>query len=140
MVGEKRLAIVIGKYKNPRCFKNENISRFKYYSNKKAWMTSEIFKKEVLLWYSELRIKNRKILLLIDNCSSHPDINNLLITVKLVFLPANTTSKLQPMDQGDIRNFKLYYKKRIWQILCDAHFRRRRKCAGFANLKAAHFR
>jgi hypothetical protein len=34
---------VIGKSKNPRCFKNVKSLPTEYVANKKAWMTSEIF-------------------------------------------------------------------------------------------------
>ncbi|KAI8497677.1 hypothetical protein Bbelb_243290 [Branchiostoma belcheri] len=42
-----------------------------------------------------------KILLFADNAPSHPDIR--LKNVELKFFPTNTTSKLQPMDQGIIQ-------------------------------------
>nr|XP_032528548.1 tigger transposable element-derived protein 6-like [Danaus plexippus plexippus] len=36
-----------------------------------------------------------------------------LSQIKLVYLPPNKTSKLQPMDQGIINNFKIYYRKEV---------------------------
>jgi hypothetical protein len=41
---------------------------------------------------------NRKIVLFMDHCPAHPTIK--LINNELVFLPANTKSMLQPLDQG----------------------------------------
>jgi hypothetical protein len=43
--------------------------------------------------------QQNKFLLYVDNCSAHPSIDNLK-SINLQFLPPNTTSKLQPMDQG----------------------------------------
>jgi hypothetical protein len=54
----------------------------------------------------------RKALLLLDNVPGHPpnfeDVKSEL-EVKMVFLPPNTTSLLQPMDQGVIAPLKAYY-------------------------------
>ena len=50
----------------------------------------------------------------IDNCPAHPHIENLQSTT-LYFLPPNTTSSLQPMDQGVIRSLKCKYRTRIIQ-------------------------
>jgi hypothetical protein len=41
--GEKRDLLVIGKSKNPRCFKGVRSLPVDYYSNADAWMTSVIF-------------------------------------------------------------------------------------------------
>ena len=52
--------------------------------------------------------------LLIDNAGGHNislELKNKSINVKVFYLPANTTSVLQPLDQGIIRTFKLYYRK-----------------------------
>jgi hypothetical protein len=72
-------------------------------------MTSDIFQQYVSKWNNELRRKNRKILLLVDNCPEHPHIQD-LSNIKLVFLPPNATSILQPMDMGIIKSFKGYFR------------------------------
>lgn len=105
---EKRDVLVIGKSRNPRCFKNIKKLPVKYAANKKAWMTSELFTKELQSWDSELKRANRKVVLILDNCTAHPQMK--LENIKLVFLPPNTTSVTQPMDQGVIRSFKCFYK------------------------------
>ncbi|GBM59130.1 hypothetical protein AVEN_255666-1 [Araneus ventricosus] len=45
-----------------------------------------------------------------NNATSHPD-DLKLKNICLVFLPPNTTSMLQPLDQGIIRSFKVGYRK-----------------------------
>lgn len=107
---EKRKLIVIGKSKNPRCFKNVKTLPVTYMSNKKAWMTSDLFIKILRDWDSELMKKKKKILLLVDNCPAHPKVSNLK-NINLQFLPPNTTSVLQPVDQGIIRSLKVHYRK-----------------------------
>ena len=47
----------------------------------------------------------------VDNCAAHPDVQ--LSNVKLVFLPPNTTSRLQPCDAGIIAAMKAHYRKRL---------------------------
>lgn len=46
------------------------------------------------------QMESRKILLFLDKCAAHP---------KVVFLPPNTTSHLQPLDVGIIRNVKFHF-------------------------------
>ena len=54
--------------------------------------------------------KGQKVLLLLDNVSSHfPDIE--LRSVRLHYLPPNTTSHLQPLDAGIIKTFKSWYRR-----------------------------
>ncbi|XP_054729226.1 jerky protein homolog-like [Anastrepha obliqua] len=104
-----------------------------YKSNKRAWVTQELF----LEWFNnnfvpEVREhlqrigleKNCKVLLLLDNCPAHPDVNAMIsdnVTVK--YLPPNCTSLIQPMDQGAIRSFKCQYRKFIVQKLVDSNSR-----------------
>lgn len=105
---EKRKLLVIGKSANPRCFKNKMLP-VKYRANNKAWMTSNLFTEELLQWDAELQKNKRKILLLVDNCPAHPEVP--LNQIKLVFMPPNSSSKLQPMDQGVIHSLKSHYRK-----------------------------
>lgn len=107
---EKRKLLVIGKTKNPRCFKNVKGLPVNYKANRKAWMTSDLFISELREWDKELNREKRNILLLVDNCPAHPDVKHLK-SIKLVFLPPNTSSKLQPMDQGVIHALKSYYRQ-----------------------------
>ncbi|XP_066259361.1 tigger transposable element-derived protein 4-like [Euwallacea similis] len=107
---EKRKLLVIGKSKNPRYFKNIVQLPVTYKSNKRAWMNSEIFINALREWDEELRRKKRKIILLVDNCPAHPDVKNLM-WITLVFMPPNTSSKLQPMDQGVIHSLKSHYRR-----------------------------
>ena len=85
--------------------------------NKKAWMTRIIFR-EYLRWFN-LQMSGRKVLLLLDGFSSHHAGYDFLesegielTNIRVEFLPANTTSICQSLDQGIIRTFKAYYKRR----------------------------
>ena len=62
-----------------------------------------------------MRRRNRNVILLLDNAPCHPEIS--LSNVKLLFLPPNTTSHTQPLDQGIIQSFKLQYRKRVLRSL-----------------------
>ncbi|XP_067936827.1 tigger transposable element-derived protein 6-like [Watersipora subatra] len=115
---EKEVPIVIGKFKNPRCFKNVTNLPCQYYHNKKAWMVSDIFQTWVRDFDRRMTRKYRKVLLIIDNCPAHPTLNGLM-SIRLLFTPANTTSVLQPMDQGIIRTFKSYYRQQVLQFTVD---------------------
>ena len=95
---EYELAL-IEKFLNPRCFKNESHLPVMYYAQQNAWTDKEIYKKCVQQLDKTVAKKGRKILLFMNNVSSHvPDIPLKSITVHL--FPPNTTSLLQPLDQG----------------------------------------
>ena len=119
MSGQKESLLVIGKSHKPRCFKGVKKLPVQYQANTNAWMTTTIFSDWVKQWDKKL---TRNIILLIDNCTAHPT-NLQLKHIKLVFLPANTTSILQPLDQGIIRTLKAYYRyemrKRVLQAIDD---------------------
>ena len=110
-VGEKMKLLVIGKSHNPRSFKIHQKQHLPiiYKANSKAWMTYTFFVEYLYSLNNRMRIQNRNILLLMDNCPSLPDIQ--LSNVKIAFLPKNTTSKLQPQDGGIIEMAKTQYRK-----------------------------
>ncbi|XP_041067856.1 tigger transposable element-derived protein 4-like [Carcharodon carcharias] len=75
-------------------------------------MTSSIFEVWIRKVDKMYQRKKRKIVIITDNCPSHPNIAGLK-TVKLLFLPPKTVAKLQPMDQGVIRNLKTHYRRQL---------------------------
>ena len=104
---------------NPRALKNiaKGSLPVMWKSNPKAGVTQAIFpdwffhhfipevekyclKKDILF----------KILLLLDSALGHPPfMDDFHPNVKVMHLPPNTTSLIQPMDQGVIETFKKYY-------------------------------
>ena len=113
-LGETQRPIVIGMSANPRCFKNVKKDQLPvdYYSQKKAWMTGEILNDVLLKINRRLQVSKRSILLLLDNAGCHPaDMKGRFSNTKIIFLPPNTTSMLQPLDLGIIQNFKVHYRK-----------------------------
>jgi hypothetical protein len=119
---DKLPLLVIGKYENPRYFKNVNRDIFgcKYRSNPKAWMTQVIF----LEWLKrfDARMVGHNVLLIMDICSAHIPLMQLASVVTLCnttvfYLPPNTTSKIQPCDARIIRSFKAYYRRCFNRLL-----------------------
>lgn len=107
--GERLPMFAIGKAKNPRCFKGVKSIPCRYRAQAKSWMSSELFEE----WIKELDrsfgVQKRKIALIVDNCPAHPTVTG-LEWIELIFLPPNTTSVTQPMDQGVIRALKAKYR------------------------------
>ena len=89
MNGDKEKLLLIGKFKSPRCFKSiENLS-ITYDFSKNAWMTCTIFYGWLKSWDKRLQTEQKKVALLVDNCSAHkPTIS--LKNVSIFLLPPNT--------------------------------------------------
>ncbi|GFW35270.1 tigger transposable element-derived protein 6 [Trichonephila clavipes] len=80
--------LVIGKSAKPRCFNGINSFPTKYRSNKKAWMTTELFNEWLISLNSDMEREKRHILLFLDNCTvrnNAPPLSN----VKLKFFTPN---------------------------------------------------
>ncbi|XP_041361034.1 tigger transposable element-derived protein 4-like [Gigantopelta aegis] len=116
---EKLKLLVIGKSAKPRCFKNVRSLPVDYRSNKKAWMTGALFTEWVKDLDKSMKRQKRKILLLVDNCPAHPKVSG-LTSITLTFLPPNTTSKIQPKDQGIIANVKVNYRREMMSDIIKA--------------------
>ena len=111
--GEKLTPLVIGKAANPRCFRgvDKALIPVTYRSNRKAWMTGVLFSEWLERLNAKVKAQKRNILMFLDNCGAHPKLQ--FSNIKLVFLPPNTTSRLQPCDAGIIATLKAHYRKRL---------------------------
>lgn len=120
-LGQKEDPIIIGNAKRPRCFGKLDVEKqFKiiWRSNKKSWMTALIFEEVLKTFNRKMKLEKRKVILFLDNATSHPHLN--LSNVKLEFLPPNTTSECQPLDQGIIYSFKVQYRKLLMRKVVNA--------------------
>ncbi|GBO14136.1 Tigger transposable element-derived protein 6 [Araneus ventricosus] len=116
---EKLTTLMIEKSRNPMSFKGIKPFPLLHEANKKSWMTSEFFSEWLKQTNKKMCKEKKKIVLFIDNYMAHsliPQMN----AVKVVFLPPNTTSKLQPLDQGIIRSFKVFYRKERVKKVVDS--------------------
>ena len=112
--------MVIWKSTKPRCFKSVDVATLpeQYFSQPKAWMTGEILQSVLCKLNRQLSAKSQKIVLLMDNAGCHPeDIKDNFSNIKIIFLPANTTSMLQPLDLDIIKNFKVHYRTCLLQFV-----------------------
>uniref|UniRef100_A0A914XFN0 HTH CENPB-type domain-containing protein n=1 Tax=Plectus sambesii TaxID=2011161 RepID=A0A914XFN0_9BILA len=113
MDGSDKHVFMIGRSKKPHCFRGKRIP-LPYYANMKAWMTSSLWTKILLDFDNKMVKQKRKILLFADNASCHKlEEGAVLRNVTIQFLLANSTSIIQPLDQGIIRAFKVYYRQQI---------------------------
>ena len=117
--GEKvEQPIFIWKSKLPCCFmKLQDLPRatnVHYFSNPKSWMTSEVMEAVMARFNRRFVFEDRKIILFLDNATCHPEsMIGQFSEIKIIFLPKNATSRLQPLYAGIIQNFKVKYPKRL---------------------------
>ena len=114
----------IGSAKTPRALRGVNIQALggHWTSNKKAWMNGVIMADWLKAFYQYVG-STRQILLFLDNCSSHAtglELAPAPVNIRIQFLPANSTSRFQPLDQGIIQNLKVYYRKQWLLFLLEA--------------------
>lgn len=119
--------MMIYRCEKPRALKNKDMNLLPvfYRHNKKCWMTGVLF----MDWFHNHFVREAekyllkkglpfKALLILDNCSSHPEAVKFASEhVQVIFLPKNTTSLLQPLDQGVIAVWKAKYAARTFQMI-----------------------
>lgn len=114
--------IVIWKSKTPRCFKKaiaaDTLSKIMYFSDQKSWMQVEIMEKILETLNNQMVKEKRKVILFLDNATVHPpSLVDKYSNIKVVFLPKNTTSRLQPLDAGIIQSFKSKYRMKLMRFV-----------------------
>lgn len=129
-VGFKLKPFLIYHLENPHVFKhiNKHTLPVYYCSNPKTWMTRALFEDLFMncfipqaLEYCVERGIPFKILLIMDSAPDHlPYLNDLHPDVTVVFMPPNTTTIIQPMDQGTISAFKARYLKTTFTQTIEA--------------------
>ena len=98
----------------------------KYTNQTNAWMMTDQF----IEWFhndfvpyicKELEsLEEPNAVLVLDNCSAHPDSDDLISTDSKIFakfLPPNVTALIQPMDLGVIESVKRRYKMKLLRRL-----------------------
>jgi len=87
-------------------------------------MKGDVFADWMTCLNNEFKKEDRKVLMIMDNSSTH-SLENVTITkvhgfnclalsnMSIVFLPPNVTSVVQPLDQGIIASFKVQYRSKL---------------------------
>ncbi|CAI6010910.1 unnamed protein product [Closterium sp. NIES-65] len=125
--------LIISKSKRPRDFlpdyDPEELCYWRH--NKKGWMNAALFTHFIGQLNAAMVAEDRQIAILLDNASSHvlkdddatsEDLfgfrTRIVGNIRLVFLPPNTTTFTQPLDQGLIATTKARYRQHWLRARC----------------------
>ena len=112
--------VIVYKYAKPHSYKNcdmSNLPNCVWYNTKSGYMTSALSVK----WFDEVFVPKTKeycrrknidfrVILFLDNAPGHAQfLVDRHPNVQVQFLPPNTTSRLQHLDQELISNIKLHF-------------------------------
>ncbi|PQM43556.1 hypothetical protein VC83_09683 [Pseudogymnoascus destructans] len=87
--------------------------------NKKAWMNQYIMAEWLQAFYLHIG-SSRSVLLTMDNFPGHTaaiEIAPPPLNIRIIWLPANSTSRFQPLDQGIIASLKAHYRRQWLEFM-----------------------
>lgn len=114
----KVLLAIIGKSKNPRCFRHKQ-PPVKYFQQANAWpdgVTLQNWWEGVFLPYARRRTCEPVLLIVGRGGGSHSDLVDGRGQVTVVNYPASCTSKRQPMEMGVIAEAKVRYRAQLFGV------------------------
>ncbi|CCK69932.1 Pdc2p KNAG_0D01810 [Huiozyma naganishii CBS 8797] len=133
---EKSKPLVVGRFKSYASFRNyfpddptdmtsqsllgEKMAKkfeISYHSNRKSWLTSNLFHNWLVRWDKRLVADNRKIYIVLDDSCSHRIINLHLKNITLVYTSAN--SRFLPFNWGVLDEFKTRYRIQQYKALIE---------------------
>ncbi|CAG61619.1 uncharacterized protein GVI51_K09889 [Nakaseomyces glabratus] len=133
---EKIKPMVVGRYNSYKSFRNyfpsepidpvsqsmlgqKMAEKFNvtYHSNRKSWLTSNLFHNWLAQWDKRLGAYNRKIWIVLDDSCSHRIVNVHLKNINLVYTSAN--SRFLPFNWGVLDEFKTRYRIQQYQALIE---------------------
>lgn len=123
--------LMVHRAQNPQSLRGKNLNCMPVHWrwNKKAWMASKIFWD----WFHNCFIpeaerylhgKNLafRVLLILDNAPVHccEELENAHPNIEVLFMPPNTASLIQPLNQGVIKAFKAHYTRELYSKAFEA--------------------
>uniref|UniRef100_A0A2I3HU94 Tigger transposable element derived 6 n=1 Tax=Nomascus leucogenys TaxID=61853 RepID=A0A2I3HU94_NOMLE len=109
---EKMRPLIVGMSASPHCLKNIHFLPCDYRANQWAWMTRDLFNEWLMQVDARMKTAERRILLLIDNCSAH-NMLPCLERIQVGYLSSNCTAVLQPLNLGIIHTMKVLYRSHL---------------------------
>ena len=114
---------IIGKSKTPQALRHIDITTMGaiWCWNKKAWMNTVIMVQWLQAFYRHIG-STRQVLLTMDNFSAHYSAVELSpppSNIRICWLPANSISQFQPLNQGIIQSFKAHYRRQWLSFMLD---------------------
>ena len=101
---DKLSPLIIGKAAQPLKRKGIGLSdlNIDYYHSSNDWMTAVVFEHWLGKWNERLARQKCHIFLLVDVDNDPSHITKEYLNIRVQYLPPNSTSKLQPQNQGII--------------------------------------